>query len=29
MHALKQELDRLEQHANQSNATRLMASGIM
>lgn len=29
LHALKQELDRLEQAANQSNATRLMASGTM
>jgi type IV secretion system protein VirB1 len=29
MHVLKQELDRLEQNADQSNATRLMASGSM
>jgi type IV secretion system protein VirB1 len=29
MHALKQELDRLEQTANQSNAERLLASGSM
>jgi type IV secretion system protein VirB1 len=29
VHALKQELDRLEQTANQSNATKLMAAGSM
>jgi type IV secretion system protein VirB1 len=29
VHALRQELDRLEQTANQSNAARLMASGSM